>query len=128
LTLENLAGLVRELLGWMCEGYEFQFEDRFDIGSSNGPRMKMMSPVCNEKEWTTYVRVVMKSEIRGIELVARMVGRNDVGDESVLGRQRCQKRLMSRTLNMVLCLCNHRKNLMTTMMQMRSPPSLVVIE
>jgi hypothetical protein len=44
--------------------------------------MKMMSPVCDKKEWTTYIGVVMKSEIRGIELVARMVARNDVGDES----------------------------------------------
>jgi hypothetical protein len=42
----------------------------------------MISLVCNETEWTSYVRVVMKSEIRGIELVARMVGRNDAGDES----------------------------------------------
>jgi hypothetical protein len=41
-----------------------------------------MSPVSNEKEWTTYVGVVMKSEIHGIELVTRMVGRNDVGKES----------------------------------------------
>jgi hypothetical protein len=44
--------------------------------------MKMMLPVCNEKKWTMYVRVVMKSEIRGIELVARMVSQNDVGDKS----------------------------------------------
>jgi hypothetical protein len=44
--------------------------------------MKMMSPVCDENEWTAYVGVVIKSEIRGIELVARMVVRNDVSDES----------------------------------------------
>jgi hypothetical protein len=44
--------------------------------------MKTISPVCDEKEWTTYVGVVMKSEIRGIELVARMVTRNDVDNES----------------------------------------------
>jgi hypothetical protein len=44
--------------------------------------MKMMSPVCDKKEWTAYVGVVMKSEIRGIELVARMVAWNDVSDES----------------------------------------------
>jgi hypothetical protein len=42
----------------------------------------MMSLVCDEKEWTSYVNVVMKSEIRGIDLVARMVAHNDVGDES----------------------------------------------
>jgi hypothetical protein len=102
LTLENLAGLVREWLGWMGEGYEFWFEDRIDIGSSNGPQMKTISPVCNEKEWTTYVRVGMKLEIHGIELIVRMVGRNDGGDESILGRQRCQKRLMSRTYGVVL--------------------------
>jgi hypothetical protein len=44
--------------------------------------MKMMSPVYDEKEWTAYVGVVMKSEIHGIELVARLVARNDVGDKS----------------------------------------------
>jgi hypothetical protein len=56
-----------------------RLEGRMDIGSSNGPRMKTMSLVCNEKMWTTYVRVVMKSKI---ELVARMAGPTDVGDES----------------------------------------------
>jgi hypothetical protein len=71
--LENLVGLAHEQLGWMDEGCEVRFEDRIDIGSSNGPWMKTKSPMCNEKEWTTYVGVVMKSEIRGIELVARMV-------------------------------------------------------
>jgi hypothetical protein len=44
--------------------------------------MKTMSPVCDEKELTTYVSVMMKLEIRGIELLARMVAWNDVGDES----------------------------------------------
>jgi hypothetical protein len=81
-TLENLVGLMRERLGWMDKGCEVYFEGQIDIGSSNGPRMKTISLVCNEKEWTTYVRVVMKSKIRGIELVARMIGWNDVGDES----------------------------------------------
>jgi hypothetical protein len=38
----------------------------------------MMPPVCNENELTTYVGVVIKSEICGIELVARMVAWNDV--------------------------------------------------
>jgi hypothetical protein len=42
----------------------------------------MMSPVCDENEWTTYIGVVMKSEICGIGLVARMVSRNDVGHKS----------------------------------------------
>jgi hypothetical protein len=41
-----------------------------------------MSPVCDENECATYVGIVMKSEIHGIELVAREVARNDVGDES----------------------------------------------
>jgi hypothetical protein len=44
--------------------------------------MKTMSPICDEKEWTTYVGVMMKSEIHVIELIVRMVARNDVGDES----------------------------------------------
>jgi hypothetical protein len=44
--------------------------------------MKTMSPVCDEKEWTAYVSVVMKSEMYEIELVVRMVVWNDVGDES----------------------------------------------
>ncbi len=50
LTIENLVGLVRERLGWLDEGSEVCFEGRIDIGSSNGPRMKTMSPVCNENE------------------------------------------------------------------------------
>jgi hypothetical protein len=33
-----------------------------------------MSPVYNEMKWTVYVRVVMKSEIHGIELIARIIG------------------------------------------------------
>jgi hypothetical protein len=41
--------------------------------------MKTMSPVCDEKELTAYVGVVMKLEIHGIELVARKIARNDVG-------------------------------------------------
>jgi hypothetical protein len=83
-TLENLVDLVREKLSWMDEGSEVPFEGQLDIGSSNDPQIKMMTPMCNEKEWTAYVRVVMKSEIHMIELVvvARMVGQNDVGDES----------------------------------------------
>jgi hypothetical protein len=44
--------------------------------------MKTISPMCNEKEWTMHVGVVMKSEIYGMELVVRMVGWNNVGDES----------------------------------------------
>jgi hypothetical protein len=51
-------------------------------GRAMAPQMKTMSPVCDENEWTTYVGVMIKSEIRGIELVARMVAWNDVGDES----------------------------------------------
>jgi hypothetical protein len=65
----------------MDEGYDVCFKCRIDIGSSNDPRMKTMSPMCNE-EWITYVGVVMKLEIYGIELVAKMVDQNDVDDES----------------------------------------------
>jgi hypothetical protein len=82
LTLANVVRLVRERLGWMDEGCEVQFEGRIDIGSSNGPRIKTMSPVCDEKEWTTYVGVVMGSEIHRIELAAIKVARNDIADES----------------------------------------------
>jgi hypothetical protein len=82
LTLENMVGLVREQLGWMYEGCEVRFEDRIDIWSSNDPLINIMSPVCNEKEWTAYVGIVMKSEIHGIELVAIIVVWNDVDDES----------------------------------------------
>jgi hypothetical protein len=64
LTLANMVHLVCEQLGWLDECCKVQFEGRIDIGSSNGPRMKTMSPVCNEKEWTAYVSVLMKSEIR----------------------------------------------------------------
>jgi hypothetical protein len=66
----------------MDEGCKVHFECRIDIGSSNDPRMKTMSPICNEMEWTMYVRVMIKSEIHRIELVARMVGQNDIDDES----------------------------------------------
>jgi hypothetical protein len=45
------------------------------------PGMNTISPVC-DKEWTAYVGVVMKLEICGIELVVRMIARNDVGEES----------------------------------------------
>jgi hypothetical protein len=83
-TLANVVRLVREHLGWLDKGCEVQFEGHIDIGSSIGPRMKTMSPVCDENEWTTYVGVVIKSEIHGIELVARMVARNDIVDESSL--------------------------------------------
>jgi hypothetical protein len=82
LILTNVVRLVCEQLGWMDGGCEVWFEGRIDIGLSNGPRMKTMSPVCDEKEWIAYIGVVMKSEIHGIELVARKVARNDVGDES----------------------------------------------
>jgi hypothetical protein len=50
MTLENLVGLVGEQLGWMDECCEVRFQGRIDIGSSTGPRMKMMSPVYNEIE------------------------------------------------------------------------------
>jgi hypothetical protein len=82
LTHANVVCLVREQLDWMDEGCEVRLEGQIDIGSSNGPRMKTMSQVCDEKEWTAYVGVVMKSEILEIELVARMVARNNVGDEN----------------------------------------------
>jgi hypothetical protein len=66
----------------MEEGFEVWFKGQIDIGPSNGSWMKTMSPVWNENEWTTYVGVVMKSEIQGIELVARILDWNDVCDES----------------------------------------------
>jgi hypothetical protein len=50
LTLANMIRMVCERLGWMDEDCEVRFEGRIDIGSSNGPRMKMISPVCDEKE------------------------------------------------------------------------------
>jgi hypothetical protein len=82
LTHANLVRLVRERLAWMDEDCEVRFEGPIDIGSSNGPQMETMSSICDEKEWKTYVGVMIKSEIYGIELVARMVARNDVSDES----------------------------------------------
>jgi hypothetical protein len=71
-TLANVVRFLHEWLGWMDEGCEVQFEGRIDIVSSNAPRKNTMLPVCDE-EGTTYVGVVTKLEIRGIELVARMV-------------------------------------------------------
>jgi hypothetical protein len=82
LAFVNVVYLVREWLAWMDEDYEVSFECRIDIGSSNAPRMKTMSPICDEKEWAAYVGVVIKLEIHKIGLVTRMVTRNDVCDES----------------------------------------------
>jgi hypothetical protein len=50
LTLVNVVRLVHERLGWMDEGCEVRFKGRIDISSSNDPRMKVKSPVCDEKE------------------------------------------------------------------------------
>jgi hypothetical protein len=44
-ALTNVVHLVSEWLGWMDGGCEVRFECRIDIGSSNGSRIKMMSPV-----------------------------------------------------------------------------------
>jgi hypothetical protein len=82
LNLINLVGLLCEHMGWMDKGCKVLFEGRIDIGSRNNPGIKMMSLICNEKEWTSYVGVMMKSEIRGIDLFERKVAWNNVGDES----------------------------------------------
>jgi hypothetical protein len=50
LTLANVVHLVREWLAWMDEGCEVWFGGRIDISLSNGPQMKMISLVCDEKE------------------------------------------------------------------------------
>jgi hypothetical protein len=97
----------------MDEDFEVRFKGRIDIGSSNGPRMKTISPMCHEEEWIAYVGVVMKSKIHGIELVPRMVGRNNVGDENSRSMM-----VLKTTLNVTLCLHNYQKNLMMTLMQM----------
>jgi hypothetical protein len=65
----------------MDENFDVRLEDQIDVGLSNGPWMKMMLAMCNE-EWTSYVGVVMESEIHGIELVAARVGRNIICDKS----------------------------------------------
>jgi hypothetical protein len=83
----------------------------------------MISPVYDE--WTTYVGVVMKSEIHGIELVARMGSRNDIATK-VLDRRLCPKRLMSSALNVASCLLNHHKKLRTILMS--SPHSLSIMK
>jgi hypothetical protein len=81
-TLVNVVHLVRKRLAWMDDGCKVRFEYRIDIDLSNDPQMKTMSPIYDEKEWTTYVGVMMKLEICEIELIARMVAWNDIGDES----------------------------------------------
>jgi hypothetical protein len=73
-----------------------------------------------------YVRVMIKSEIHGIELFTRMVARNDVVTK-VLSRRLYPKQLMSNMLNVALCLHNRRKKLEMTLMQM-SPHSLPVMK
>jgi hypothetical protein len=50
LTPANVIRLVPGRLCWMDEDCEVWFEGQIDIGSSNGPQMKMMSPVYDEKE------------------------------------------------------------------------------
>jgi hypothetical protein len=50
LTLVNVVCLVYEWLSWMDECFEVQFEYQIDIKSSNGPCVKIMSPICDEKE------------------------------------------------------------------------------
>jgi hypothetical protein len=81
LTLANVGGLVRECLNWLEENCDVRFEGRCDIGSSNGPRIKVMGLVCTEKDWETYVEVVTKFEVHGLELVATRVEQNVVCDE-----------------------------------------------
>jgi hypothetical protein len=49
-TLANVVRLVRERLSWMDDGCEVWLEGQINIGSSNGPRMKMMAPICDENE------------------------------------------------------------------------------
>jgi hypothetical protein len=80
-TLANVGGLMREPLNWLEENCDVRFEGRCDIGSSNDPRIKVMGLVCTEKDWETNVEVVMKSEVRGLELIATRVERNNVCDE-----------------------------------------------
>jgi hypothetical protein len=113
--------LMHERLDWIDEGCEVRFEGNIDIGSSNGS--KTISSVCDE-EWTTYVGVVIKSEIYRIELVVKIIARNDV----------CDKSLWSPTLPEVVdeqhivssCLLNFRKKLRTTLQ--RSPHLLQVMK
>jgi hypothetical protein len=50
LTFANVVRLLRKRLSWMDEGCEVRFECQIDIGSSNDPRMKTLSSVCDEKE------------------------------------------------------------------------------
>jgi hypothetical protein len=73
LALKNVVDLVHERLGWMDEGCKVIFKCQIDIGSSNGPQINMMSSVCNENEWTSYVRIMMKLEIHRIKLFARII-------------------------------------------------------
>ncbi|TVT97098.1 hypothetical protein EJB05_57669, partial [Eragrostis curvula] len=72
-TLCIVASRVRQCLGWIEEGVKLDFEGRIDVGSSNGPRMKIMAPVGSEEEWQAYVEIVMNSEVRALDLVVRKV-------------------------------------------------------
>jgi hypothetical protein len=115
----NMIRLVREWLSWMDEDCEVLFEGRIDINLSNGPRIKTMSPVCDEKEWKAYVGVVMKSEIRGTKSLQEWLSRMILMTK-VLSRRLCLKWLMSSTSNVALCLLNCHKKLRPTLIQ-RSP-------
>jgi hypothetical protein len=87
--------------------------------------MKTISLVCDE-EWTAYVGVVMKSEIHGVELVARMVVRNDVGDESYRSLT-LHKVVDEQHVECGIVLAHRRKKLRPTLIQ-RSPHSLAVMK
>jgi hypothetical protein len=116
----NLVGLVRERLGWKGENFDVWLEGWIDLGSSNGPWMKMKSAVCNENEWTTYVGVIMMSEFRAMELVATRVGRNIICDE--ISRSPTMSEAIDECpLNVQLCLLNHGKYWMMKGLHMSLP-------
>ena len=67
-SLNCLASRVKDRLGW-GKKVDVSFEGRIDVGSSNGPCIKMMAPIGSESEWEAYIKIVMESEVRVIDVV-----------------------------------------------------------
>ncbi|XP_062192984.1 uncharacterized protein LOC133896404 [Phragmites australis] len=67
---------MKERLRWTEQGVDVSFEGRIDVGSSNGPRIKMKPPIGYDSEWKAYVKIVMDSKVRVMDLIVRKLVRD----------------------------------------------------
>ena len=79
MSLNCLASRVKGRLG-QGEEVDVSFEGRIDVGSSNGPCIKMMAPIGSESEWEAYIKIVMESEVRVIDMVVQKVVESSFSD------------------------------------------------